>query len=293
MYYCNYIEVFLCYYNIYRVASLSYKIAKECINCGEIRIAYISGLVHDVLDSKLITEKYDKNLIENELRVLLLNKEKCTLEQIEIIINITKTVGYSKRLKLDYNTNQHLFSNEYKAVQDADLLDAIGCIGIARCYTYGGKKCKPIFGVGSSACEHITYDYYINKQQNDGNTANATLNGTDATSTSTNSSTEHFFEKLLRIKSLLITPLGKKMGEKRHENMIQYLLLLRDELCDGVDDVSNHNMSAVSGDKDNDNTTVDNTDKNDNGSGDQPTAKKQRRNNIDNMDKIEMFEYIL
>lgn len=253
---------------IYRVANLSYKIAKQCTDCGDVRIAYIGGLVHDVLDSKLITSNHDKELIENELRSLLLNKEKCSDEQVDVIVNIVKSVGYSKRLKTDYHTNKHLFSKEYKAVQDADLLDAIGCIGIARCYSFGGKKGNTIFGVSDGACEDISYDYYVNK----GNHAvhNEKSHST-AIAVSTNSSTEHFFEKLLRIKSLLITPLGKEMGLLRHHRMVQYLTWLKEELVEGVEDVSTYN--------DTDGNSVE----------DERSVKRRRKDHVSNMDKVNRF----
>lgn len=203
-------------------------------DCGSPRLAYIGGLVHDILDSKLVTAENNVHAIEAEL-CLLLREEQCTEEEIQLLVNIAKSVGYSKRLKRDYHAHRDLYSKEFRAVQDADLLDAIGCIGIARTYTYGGKKGRLLFGVSEGACaDVISYDYYM---ANRGHIVGGSVGGTGVhASERTNSTTEHFFEKLLRIEHLLLSPYGKKLGKKRHRNMINYLTLLDEELCEGEED---------------------------------------------------------
>lgn len=223
---------------------MSYKIALQHnesdpeSDCGSPRVAYIGGLVHDVLDSKLLTADNNVYEIERELRRLLL-EENVSDDEIQIVVGIAKSVGYSKRLKTDYHANRDSYSKEFRAVQDADLLDALGCIGIARTYTFGGKKCRPLFGVSDGACAGaISYEYYM-ANRGDINAAGAAVVGgeskpdTHSKSERTNSTTEHFFEKLLRIRGLLLSPYGQKLGRKRHDNMIMYLSLLDEELSHG------------------------------------------------------------
>ena len=212
---------------------MSYAIAIKCnelnqndANCGDPKLAYVGGLIHDVLDSKLITSENNVDTIERELCDLLFN-EGFNQSEVDSLIVMTKSVGYSKLLKNDYESNKSKFPLEYKAVQDADLLDAIGCIGIARCFSYGGKKNRPLFGVCDSVCQDsMSYELYtVNRHiEIDKSVINTT------TGTRTNSSIEHFFEKLLRIKQMLITPIGKEMGIQRHMNMIRYLDALEEEL---------------------------------------------------------------
>ena len=228
----------------HRVATLSYKIALKCnelnqeeYNCGNPNIAYVGGLIHDVLDTKLITTEYNADTIESELRALLFN-EGFNATEVDNLIIVTKSVGYSKLLKNSYETKKHLFPLEYKAVQDADLLDAIGCIGVARCFSYGGKKNRKLFGVSDIVCQDLmSYELYTSKTDESypvsvitGSDSSNTNTTTNASNVRTNASTEHFFEKLLRINSMLITPYGKELGIQRHANMIQYLTLLQEEL---------------------------------------------------------------
>jgi uncharacterized protein len=186
----------------------------------------------------LITADNDVDAIERELCGLL-REENCTEEEIQLLVGIAKSVGYSKRLKRDYHTNRASYSKEFRAVQDADLLDAMGCIGIARTYTFGGKKGRPLFGVSDSACaDVISYEYYM-ANRGDITTGSGSLPAapgsiqSQPSSERTNSTTEHFFEKLLRLERLLLTPYGKKLGDRRHRNMLTYLALLDEELCEG------------------------------------------------------------
>ena len=116
--------MFLLYiFTQYRVANLAHKIASECNkkdditqHCGNLRVVFIGGLIHDVLDSKLITEGNNAELIESELKELL-KKEGCNEDEVFTLIQMTKLVGYSKLLKNDYWSNESKYPAEYKAVQ--------------------------------------------------------------------------------------------------------------------------------------------------------------------------------
>jgi uncharacterized protein len=118
----------------------------------------------------------------------------------EIIIHVQQIIR-----NLSYKTSLgtvSFHSKELDIVQDADRLDAIGAIGIARAFTYGGYKNRVMYD------PEIKPDLNMDKETYKNSTA-PTIN--------------HFYEKLLRLKDLMKTAKGKELAEQRHQFMLIYL----------------------------------------------------------------------
>lgn len=197
----------------FRVANLAQRIA--IAEGANQKISFLSGLLHDIMDSKLNTFPAST---EEEIRALLTEDPSLTAEDVESIMGITKSIGYKNLIKEGWSTADR--SVEYKCVQDADLLDAIGAVGVARCFGYGGKKVRPMFSL-SGPCElGISHADYM-AQQSAGEGGSSTV--------------QHFFDKLLCLRSLMITETGKHIAACRHEFLEQFLGQLQLELSEGGD----------------------------------------------------------
>lgn len=154
----------------------------------------LGALLHDIADYKFhdgdetIGPKKAKEFLES------IKVGKNTIKHVE---NIIKNVSFKGgNFKADFN------SKELEIIQDADRLDAIGAVGIARCFSYGGFKKRPIYNPEVVPNLSMTKEEYKN--------SNAP-------------SINHFYEKLLLLKDKMNTKSAKKIAEKRHEFMEQYL----------------------------------------------------------------------
>lgn len=170
--------------HIERVKNNAIKIASHYID-ADINIICCAALLHDVADHKLIDAK-DHDVVIDMMRGWI--KEAGGSDaSARHILHICQNISFSTRDKNDS------LSLEGQIVQDADRLDAIGAIGIARTFAYGGAKGR--------------------KMYND--------NGRDTLS--------HFYEKLLMIKDLMNTHIGHQMAEERHHFMKEFLSHFYDE----------------------------------------------------------------
>ncbi|MDH5762149.1 MAG: HD domain-containing protein [Nitrospinota bacterium] len=155
-------------------------------------IVEIAALLHDVADWKL---NEDESQGLNTIRDLL--EGDLPPETIDRICDIISRVSF-KGAGVDTPTE----SLEGQVVQDADRLDALGAVGIARTFAYGGNRGRLIHHPDQPPQMHDSFEAY---KKNKG------------------PSTNHFYEKLLLLKDRMNTGTAKKMAEQRHRFMEQYL----------------------------------------------------------------------
>tara|TARA_R110002012_G_scaffold283090_2_gene473076 strand:+ start:16130 stop:16786 length:657 start_codon:yes stop_codon:yes gene_type:complete len=158
-------------------------------------VVALGALLHDIADSKF--HNGDETIGPKIAREFLF-KENVDSKTIEHVVNIIKHISYSSGL----DSNKSFTSPELNVVQDADRLDALGAIGIARTFNYGGFKNRALYN------PDIKPDLNMDK---------ATYKKSDAPTIN------HFYEKLLLLKDTMNTKTGKKIAEKRHEFMVEFL----------------------------------------------------------------------
>lgn len=168
-------------------------------NADEFVVTMIA-LLHDLYDHKFYQGNCEEKLLETlkDLQVY----DSMTKCEIENIIYSCANLGFSS----NFTTTKEL-SLEGKIVQDADRLDAIGAVGIARVFTYGGKKGMPIYNPND--IELISEEDY--KQSG------------------SKTSIGHFYDKLLKIKDLMNTDTAKIIAQERHEILEKFLQEFLDE----------------------------------------------------------------
>lgn len=157
-------------------------------------VASLGALLHDIADAKF--NNGDEEAGPHKARAFLqsLQVNEVTIEHVE---NIIRHISF----KGGHFTNK-FSSPELSVVQDADRLDAIGAIGIARAFNYGGFRNRDLYNPYVKPDMNMTKEAYRN---------------------STAPTINHFYEKLLMLKDRMNTGTGKKMAEQRHAFMEQYL----------------------------------------------------------------------
>jgi len=165
----------------------------ESISCNK-NIVLVAVLVHDLNDSKFNAGK--EQAILAEIKTFLRNAGMLE-EEISHVENIIENMSFRHSFH-----QQEEKSIEFQIVQDADRLDAIGAIGIARAFSYGGYKQRAFYDETLPAITHQSSDSYQNSKA-------ATIS--------------HFYEKLLLLKDQMNTSAAKKLAEKRHRFMLVFL----------------------------------------------------------------------
>lgn len=179
-------------HHIERVLNMSrYLQSKEG---GDLELIELSALLHDISDHKFNGGKLNEggNVAKNILLECGYPEERA--DQVKEIIDSVSYKGAG--VKSDANTL------EAKIVQDADRLDAIGAIGIARTFAYGGNRGQAIYDPELDPKLHSSFEEYANSKS-------TTIN--------------HFYEKLLLLNERLNTATARKIGKERHEIMEAYL----------------------------------------------------------------------
>jgi uncharacterized protein len=180
------------WFHIERVYKNSILIAKE-EDC-DIMVVKLGALLHDIADSKF--HDGDETIGPKTARAFL-ESENVFEETINHVINIIENISFKGG-----NFENKFSSKELEIVQDADRLDAIGAIGIARTFNYGGFKNRALYNPSIAPNLNMSKEEYKNSNS-------PTLN--------------HFYEKLLLLKDKMNTPSGKKIAEARHQYMENFL----------------------------------------------------------------------
>ncbi|MBR9855267.1 MAG: HD domain-containing protein [Algicola sp.] len=159
-------------------------------------VVQLAALLHDIADPKF--HNGNENIGPSKAREFL-ESQSVDQETIEHVINIIKHMSFKN--SLDKN-GASFTSIELQIVQDADRLDAIGAIGIARAFNYGGFKNRELYNPNVSPNLNMTKEEYKKSKS-------PTIN--------------HFYEKLLLLKERMNTRTGKKIAQERHEFMEYFL----------------------------------------------------------------------
>lgn len=180
------------WFHIERVYKNTLLIAKE-ENCN-LQIVQLGALLHDIADSKF--HDGDESVGPKVARAFL-ESQNVSEDVIHAVLNIIENISFKGgHFEKKFN------SIELDIVQDADRLDAIGAIGIARTFNYGGFKNRTLYDPEIAPNLNMSKEEYKNSQA-------PTIN--------------HFYEKLLLLKDKMNTETGKQIAQQRHHFMEGFL----------------------------------------------------------------------
>jgi len=191
------------WWHVHRVRNLAKRIARH--EDADIFIVELAALLHDIGDYKFFEGDEKAGVVKVKE---WLSSLEISPSLIDKIVEITSRVSFMHSLpdkskgKSKKNSTIPIFSKELMAVTDADRLDAIGAIGIARAFTYGGFFNRLIYDPATKPSKSITKEEY---------------------KTTKAPSINHFYEKLLKLKNMMHTKLGRKMARRRHRFLNLYL----------------------------------------------------------------------
>ncbi|MCF6224144.1 MAG: HD domain-containing protein [Flavobacteriaceae bacterium] len=159
-------------------------------------IVELGALLHDIADAKFYDgdESIGPKKAGEFLKSIDVNEDI-----IHHIINIINNISYKNSLE---SKPENFQSKELEVIQDADRLDAIGAIGIARAFNYGGFKNRELYNPEIKPSINLSKESYKKSKA-------PTIN--------------HFYEKLLLLKDKMNTKTGRELATKRHQFMEQYL----------------------------------------------------------------------
>lgn len=163
-------------------------------------LVLLGALLHDVDDYKLF-----KDHVNYENARSFITAKDIDKETQEKIIHIIEQVSFKGKDSVIPDTI------EGRIVQDSDRLDALGAIGIARAFAYGGKNGRPLYDPNTDDKEASLPDETTYKERK-------------------GSTISHFYEKLLHLKDMMTTESGKRLALKRHQVMVDFLNTFYDEI---------------------------------------------------------------
>jgi uncharacterized protein len=176
-------------------------------------VVELGALLHDIADSKFYNG--DETVGPRMARNFLI-EQKVTEEIITHVEQIIKNISFKGG-----NFEGIFNSPELNVVQDADRLDAIGAIGIARCFNYGGFKNRPMYNPEILPKMNMSKSEYKESKS---------------------PSINHFYEKLLLLKDKMNTKAGRQIAEERHNFMLRYLQQFYDEWNGNMNSINNPNQ---------------------------------------------------
>lgn len=188
------------WWHIHRVYNLAVNLAKDENKKVNLFVIQLGALLHDIADWKFNGGNINVGAEVSRDFLKSLNVDSETIDHVAYIVKNISFKGAGE--------NTQIKTLEGMIVQDADRLDAIGAIGIARAFAYGGHFNREMYNPEIKSEKHKTFEEYKNSK---GTTIN------------------HFYEKLLLLNNLMNTECGKKYAEKRHKFMEEYLEEFLDE----------------------------------------------------------------
>ncbi len=186
--------------HISRVVHTAEKLAKE--EGANLPVVLLSAYLHDVDDRKVTGDVMTETTLPNA--TLIMKEAGVDNGTVLRVIDTLKMTGFHKSLGRTFNRTL-----EAHIVSDADQLDAIGAVGIARTFVYGASKQRPMFTPNEAPMENFDRESYVKNQ---------------------GSTVAHFFEKLLKLRNMMHTDASRREAEVRHQRMIDYLDAFFDEV---------------------------------------------------------------
>jgi uncharacterized protein len=182
------------WWHIERVRNNAVNIANSERQPNDLFVVQLAALLHDIADWKFNGGDLNKG---SKISRQWLEQQEVSAQTIEHVCEIIETISFKGA-----GVKAAMRTLEGKIVQDADRLDALGAIGIARAFAYGGHKNRALYDPTVPPENHDTFEQYKNSQ---GHTIN------------------HFYEKLLLLKDRMNTEAGRAIAEKRHAYLAGFL----------------------------------------------------------------------
>jgi|TARA_R110000868_G_scaffold178500_2_gene418206 uncharacterized protein len=181
------------WFHIQRVFKNTLLIAKD--EKVDVLVVSLGALLHDIADAKF---NGGDETVGPKMAMEFLTSLEVDEKIVDHVVKIIENISYKSSL----DSKKLFTSQELQVVQDADRLDAVGAIGIARAFNYGGYKNRELYNPEIAPNLQMTKEEYKKSKA-------PTIN--------------HFYEKLLLLKDKMNTDSGKKLAEKRHQFMLEYL----------------------------------------------------------------------